>query len=273
MWVSACASVVPQQAAPRDLLLEAARECETGFSGVRTTGIDRFGQVEFQYRSADDRDRFIACFQEHAHAKIKAAISSGRVSAPPSDATRTSVPVDVAESFILVSVMINELQHHTLLLDTGASRTILKPAVLDGLGIVVPTDAPRWPTRLADGRVVMLGWHADKVDGILVERASPPNYYLTWPLYVGKSWEYTYTWEGIPARQTDQRTRRCTVEAVESVTVPAGTFETFRVSCANPRGRVAFSYWFSDVVKMIVKEQNFLEYGVRTRELTGFRLD
>ena len=53
-----------------------------------------------------------------------------------------------------------------------------------------------------------LGWHMEKVDGILVERASPPNFFFTWPLEVGKSWQYTYNWEGIRDRQTAQHTRR-----------------------------------------------------------------
>src|SRR5262249_36055407 len=41
----------------------------------------------------------------------------------------------------------------TLLLDTGATYTILTPHTVQRLGISPPADAPRWTGRVADGQL------------------------------------------------------------------------------------------------------------------------
>jgi hypothetical protein len=115
-----------------------------------------------------------------------------------------------------------------------------------------------------------LGWQEERVKGVVVERASPPSFYFVWPLEVGKTWEYAYNWENITDRQTAELVRRCTVEAIESITVPAGTFDSFRVVCRNKGGQRQFTYWYSDIIKMYVKQLSFLAYGVQTRELVSY---
>jgi hypothetical protein len=117
-----------------------------------------------------------------------------------------------------------------------------------------------------------LGWQEERVKGVVVERASPPSFYFVWPLEVGKTWEYAYSWENITDRQTAELVRRCTVEAEETITVPAGTFQTSRVVCLNKAGKIELTHWFSDTVKMYVKQRRDFSYGVRIRELTGYKL-
>jgi hypothetical protein len=58
------------------------------------------------------------------------------------------------------------------------------------------------------------------------------------------------------------------------VTVPAGTFETFRVACRNRRGELRYTYWFAETVRMFVKDRSVPDNGIiRDRELTDYRLD
>lgn len=117
-----------------------------------------------------------------------------------------------------------------------------------------------------------LGWNERKSDDVVIERWSPPNYYLLWPLEVGKSWESSYQWEDLQNRRSEELTRICTVEATESVTVPAGAFEAFRVHCKNKLGASVVIYWFSPAVKMYVKERRRYSYGWRTHELMSYKL-
>jgi hypothetical protein len=116
-----------------------------------------------------------------------------------------------------------------------------------------------------------LGWYMEKGGNGHRKRASPPNFYLAWPLEVGQSWEYTYTWEA-QGQPTLQQTRRCTVKGQEVVTVPAGTFQTFRVVCTNQRDEPVYVYWFAEAVKMFVKDRTYCAKDIRHRELTGYML-
>jgi hypothetical protein len=117
-----------------------------------------------------------------------------------------------------------------------------------------------------------LGWHMEKGSNGYRKRASPANFYLAWPLRVGESWHYTYFWEDSNGRR--QQARTCTVEEREDVTVPAGTFQTFRVVCRNQKDKVLYKYWFAEAVNMFVQDQwYFKEPGkIRHRELTRYML-
>jgi hypothetical protein len=119
-----------------------------------------------------------------------------------------------------------------------------------------------------------LGWSMERGRNGPRKRASPPNFYLAWPLEVGQRWEYTYTWGEFWQGnwQTKPQTRRCTVEGWEVVTVPAGTFPTFRVVCTNERDEPVYRYWFAEAVSMFVKDQTYLAKDIRHRELTGYML-
>ncbi len=75
-------------------------------------------------------------------------ISSGHLSPSAGATAKTSVPIEVMGDRILVPVTINESQRASLLLDTGSTRTILSPALLERLGVSVPTSAPRWRLSL-----------------------------------------------------------------------------------------------------------------------------
>ena len=64
---------------------------------------------------------------------------------------RTAVPIQVLNNAILVPAILNDTQGVTLLLDTGAQRTILSPESARRAGLAVPVDAPRRPVVVAGG--------------------------------------------------------------------------------------------------------------------------
>jgi hypothetical protein len=149
----------PPQSTPRDLLLQTARQCELETSGVHVWGVNERGQVEFSSRTSEERRKFTDCVGGRARERIeraKAALAPGRP-VPAADGSRqTSIPIVVTGNLIRVELIANGSEHLTLLLDTGASRTTLRSATANRLGIDPPPNAPRWPTTLADGRVIVV---------------------------------------------------------------------------------------------------------------------
>jgi predicted aspartyl protease len=178
LLVAACASLSPPTEQPKALQWEAATECEARFSDIRVKEIDYYGRLSFEYGAPGGinyRDDFIACYQRRVQKKITSLISSGRLSPSARPTARSSVPIKVVADKILVSATINESQQAFLILDTGATYTILRPALLERLGISVPAGAPRWkfkfpllfgqePISMPFARVRLL-----KVGGVAVE--------------------------------------------------------------------------------------------------------
>jgi len=117
-----------------------------------------------------------------------------------------------------------------------------------------------------------LAWLMDRVEAAVESQASPAYRVFAWPLETGKEWESTYRWENSAERRTEDRVRHLKVEALESVTVPAGTFQAFHVTARDPTGRLTHEEWYSPEVKWIVKEKTYFSYGIRDRELLEYRL-
>ena len=113
----------------------------------------------------------------------------------------------------------------------------------------------------------------ETVDGAIVVKNTPPRLHYVWPMYVGQTWEQTVLVERPGARQTSERPETATVEAEETVTVPAGTFRTLRVVYRNKKtGNISYEAWYAPELKQVVKLREVLQTGVRTRELTAFKL-
>jgi hypothetical protein len=118
-----------------------------------------------------------------------------------------------------------------------------------------------------------LAYLMDKVDGDVETSSLPGDIRYVWPLDVGRRWEFAYTVARPKDRTTEERKRECVAEKEETVTVPAGTFQTVKVVCRNPRtGRPTHEAWYAPAVKHYVKWLGHWTDGVQTRELTGFRL-
>ncbi len=119
------------------VLWEAARQCEGRFPGAQTLRVDRDGAIQAHVPSVADQEPFSACFRTTAEERL-----AGRVSWPSESPGTTVVALELVEgNILLVPVTINARHETRLVLDTGASKTILSPALLARLELAVPTDS------------------------------------------------------------------------------------------------------------------------------------
>ncbi len=78
-----------------------------------------------------------------------------------------------------------------------------------------------------------------------------------------------YVWE--MGRVCDGRYRDWYLDRAETVTGPAGTFAP-HLSCTHRRGgALGFEVWYAPEVGNNVKERTVFSYGIRERELVGFK--
>ena len=138
----------------------------------------------------------------------------------------------------------------------------------DGIDSVVIRSGSRESFyRLEDGAL-----RHSTLNGRVETRFDPPLLSLPFPLEVGKRWNPEFTRESPIARQTTEILLECRVDGEETMTVPAGTFQTFHVICNNQRSKsLNFELWYAPDVGNMVKERTRLSYGIRERELLGFK--
>jgi hypothetical protein len=80
-------------------------------------------------------------------------LSAGALAPATASAGRTSVPVKVAGNIVVVDANVNETPA-ALLVDTGASNSVLSPALAQRLGITVPIGAPMRVLHVAGGGTI-----------------------------------------------------------------------------------------------------------------------
>ncbi len=68
--------------------------------------------------------------------------------------TGTVVPIQLVNNLILVPATLNRTESATLLLDTGATQSLLTPAMATRLGLTLPSDAPRHRIHLLGGQTL-----------------------------------------------------------------------------------------------------------------------
>ena len=94
----------------------------------------------------------------------------------------------------------------------------------------------------------------ETLDGALINRAVPPKANYVWPLVVGKTWEQAFHEERPQDRQTQDIARTVSVDAEETVTVPAGTFQTLRITARSKRSTaLSYEMWYAPAVMQWVK--------------------
>jgi len=78
-----------------------------------------------------------------------------------------------------------------------------------------------------------------------------------WPLYVGKSWMANYVYRDLVRQATVAPVQReYRVETYEKVTVPAGTWDAFRITSMHVEGTSSSTIWYAPDLKLIVKRIN-----------------
>jgi hypothetical protein len=146
---------------------------------------------------------------------------------------------------------------------------VTRVEVVDGIEHYVVTTG----TRESLYRVSDLTFSVERAEGAIVTRNVPAQINYAWPLTVGKTWEQSYRQERPAARQTLNRNVVCTVEAEETVSVPAGSFHTVKITSRNKTSSaVGYELWYSPDVRQWVKVREVLRNGVRERELISFKL-
>lgn len=136
--LTACASAVsPEQRARDALTLEAARECQSRYPTItRIDGVDSYGQLKYAYAgSGRDNPGFELCARERAEERLRAARGVAR-----GGPGAVAVPVEITRGLVLVPVTLNGAWRAVLLLDGGAARTVLSPALAKQAGIPVSGD-------------------------------------------------------------------------------------------------------------------------------------
>ena len=102
-----------------------------------------------------------------------------------------------------------------------------------------------------------------------------PPLHWQWPIEVGKSWTRAQRVTNHGTKQTTSYELTQKVEAYEDVTVPAGTFKTFRISTVSTLGDESM-VWFSPNLGIFVKqvnkrtEKHAQGVGTQTSELVGY---
>jgi hypothetical protein len=111
--------------------------------------------------------------------------------------------------------------------------------------------------------------YMEKVNGAVVVRNNPPIRLASGT--VGDKWELRYVRETPQLKQNLVRT--CEAAGPETITVPAGKFETVKTTCVDARtGEPVFEIWYSAAAKQMVRDRTRFSYGWSERELIGLRL-
>jgi hypothetical protein len=136
----------------------------------------------------------------------------------------------------------------------------------------VPHYVTKSGTQEIFSRVSDLAASLVRVDGVVVQRQNPSQLVYAWPLAVGKSWEQSYVLERPVERQTTNYDILNTVDAEETITVPAGTFRTLKIVGRNRNtSTLVYEKWYAPDVKTFVRDRYVLSNGIQERELLAFK--
>jgi len=141
--------VAPEQAERQRVLMTTIEPCKQQYPSVREVEIDEHGNIWAQVRpSSLEWDGFKRCAQEALmRASEKGLPGSGALAATAGPANVSFKP---AGTLMLVPASVNGVEA-TLLLDTGASVTIIRPALASRAGVEVPARARRMYVRVVGG--------------------------------------------------------------------------------------------------------------------------
>jgi hypothetical protein len=92
-------------------------------------------------------------------------------------------------------------------------------------------------------------WMATMLHGKMQE-VFPHNGQLSSPLWVGKSWPATFLYTRRDGSQAEQK-RSWTVEARETIRVPAGSFDTFRIRSSGDN--LTITLWYAPELQFFVR--------------------
>lgn len=128
-------------------------------------------------------------------------------------------------------------------------------AFVNPAGTMLCTADGQWPALLGPDDKPIMSWD--------------PPIGFDWPLEVGKTWTKSYRMTVHATKQTIPFDSTWKVESYEDVTVPAGTFKTFKVSYSDTVGSETVQWMSPELgifVKRFEKRTNKHPAGPGTRE-------
>ena len=129
-----------------------------------------------------------------------------------------------------------------------------------------------------DGKFAMTS-ELNPVESTTVVISGDPKF-LSFPLEVGKKWSFKYNF----ANKTNEGKGRVQLDAevlaYEKVTVPAGSFDAFRIQAkgfwnndaSRQNGRSKFIYWYAPAARSVVRTEYEDGYNNWVRELIELHL-
>jgi len=156
--LTSCATVSKEQAETERLMWDAASECRARYVTIHSIDhIDVYGRLRFTYRgSGHENAAFLRCYQEERDAKLRAAahIPTERVVLGDGTKRRIVVPGEITRGMLVVPALINGATDSLLLVDTGASLTVLSPKLASELQLPINANTRRSLVRVAGGREI-----------------------------------------------------------------------------------------------------------------------
>ena len=120
----------------------------------------------------------------------------------------------------------------------------------------------------------VLGLLGTRIGDRVTTRRNAPYQTLLWPLEVGKDWNNSYVIERLEQKSSESLDNRIVVTKLETVDVPAGSFEAFKIEVySNRAGNLLAEYWYAPKVKWFAKTRGYGRDGVREEELQSFKVD
>jgi len=266
----------PEQEAQRELLSNAAQDCQRQYPFVQSYSFNRFNQMSWFYRETAtqaQRDQFISCYRDRVSELTKAAA----VSAAPAithrqpSAAAATVPSDAWVSAPIWKIGDEWSYRWESPRSSGTfGRRVASEETVDAIECyVVSSGRSTLYFRKSD-----FAWAMQGEGGAIKYKYTPPRQEAVWPLHVDRTWEQLYVQEQPESQVTENFLRVFRVESKERITVPAGAFDAFKVVVRNKFTNVIVrQYWLAPEVKNEVRRDEYYDYGIEKRELTAFKLN
>jgi predicted aspartyl protease len=136
------------EASPLSPARQAADQCAASSKTLKILGIGEAGDLNFEHAPGED-DEFLACYKLRLH-----ELMVGRLVERPDSPLRTSVPIEPLGTSFVVSVTLDGLHRARLLVDTGATMTILRPRLIERMDGAVTIEGLRPSIITASGETV-----------------------------------------------------------------------------------------------------------------------
>ena len=118
------------------------------------------------------------------------------------------------------------------------------------------------------------GLIATTSNGKILTKRTTPHDFFSWPVQAPMEWKTSFVAEN-PQQKSEQKFNFVkSIPRAEEITVPAGTFTTFKIETYTfERGVLVAEQWYAPKVKWLVKSRTYLALGVREEELLTYKID